>query len=62
MEELKKIHDPAKGVLKIAVFMSGTGSNADAILRSQEDLKRRIGKYLYKVEVIFTDCADSKAC
>lgn len=54
---LTKIHNPRDGPMKIACLMSGSGSNVIEILKAE----RANLNSEYRVEVIFSDQADSKA-
>jgi folate-dependent phosphoribosylglycinamide formyltransferase PurN len=58
---LKKLHDPALGVLRVAGFMSGSGTNLTKILEHQERLRGDRGASPYEVVVIFSDSAESSA-
>lgn len=62
MTELKLIHDPDKGPLKIIGLMSGSGSNLRKILEKEQELKEKKGKFLYKIVAVFSDTYHSKAC
>ncbi|MFH1212413.1 MAG: formyltransferase family protein [Candidatus Woesearchaeota archaeon] len=53
---LTKLHDPAKsGQLRIAGFMSRTGSNLTKIIEHEHRLKMERGMSPFHVPVIFTD-------
>ncbi len=58
---LKKFHDPAGGVLRLAGFMSGSGTNLMRILEHQERLRSERGSSPYEVVVIFSDSTGSSA-
>jgi phosphoribosylglycinamide formyltransferase-1 len=58
---LKRFHDPTRGVLRVAGFMSGSGTNLMRILEHQERLKKEKGSSPYEVVVIFSDSAESNA-
>ena len=61
MKSLTKIHDSANGILRVAGFMSGSGSNLKKILEHQTRLEKTHGESPYRVVVIFSDCEDSCA-
>ncbi|MBI2549750.1 phosphoribosylamine--glycine ligase [Candidatus Woesearchaeota archaeon] len=58
---LKLLYTPKSEPMKVAAFMSGSGSNLRRILELQQQLKQQ-GKELFKVVMIFTDTADEKIC
>jgi folate-dependent phosphoribosylglycinamide formyltransferase PurN len=58
---LTPFHDPSRGALRIAGFMSGSGTNLRRILEHQEALRLARGRAPYEVAVIFSDTADSNA-
>lgn len=55
------LHDPSEGPLRVAGLMSGSGTNIRKILEHQIRLEAEEGSSPYRVVVIFTDNADSKA-
>jgi phosphoribosylglycinamide formyltransferase-1 len=59
---LKKIHDPAASIMRIAGFISGSGTNLRRILEHQVKLALEKGRSPYEVAVIFSDNAESNAC
>lgn len=59
---IKPLHNPSEGTLRVAALMSGSGSNLRKILEKEQELKRNKGGFVYKVVVIFSDTFDSKAC
>ncbi len=59
--ELTPFHDPSEGPLRVAGLMSGSGTNIRKILEHQIRLESAEGTPPYRVVVIFTDNADSKA-
>ncbi|MBI5525926.1 MAG: formyl transferase [Deltaproteobacteria bacterium] len=61
MPVLTKIHDPAAGPMRVAAFMSGSGTNLEKILEHQERLSRERGRSPFEVVVIFTDNSGSRA-
>jgi folate-dependent phosphoribosylglycinamide formyltransferase PurN len=58
---MKPIFDPSKGIMKVACFMSGSGTNVRRIIEHQLHLKEERGKSPFKVVVIFTDSSKSNA-
>ena len=59
--QLKQLYGPKKNAMKIAAFMSGTGSNLRRILELQKKLESS-GNKLFEVAMIFTDTADESKC
>ncbi len=59
--ELTPLHDPSEGPLRVAALMSGSGTNIRKILEHQIRLEAEERTAPYRVVVIFTDNADSKA-
>ncbi len=58
-KELNPLYLPSNGQMKVAAFLSGTGSNLRRIL----DLERRLkDKSPFKVVLIFSDTADENIC
>jgi len=55
------LHNPMAGPMRIAAFMSGSGSNLEKILEHEKDLENELGQSPYKVVVIFSDNPRSKA-
>lgn len=60
-KQLKQFYIAKSEPVRIAAFMSGTGSNLRKILQLQQQLQQQ-GKNLFKVVMIFTDTADEKVC
>ncbi|MFH1435377.1 MAG: formyltransferase family protein [Pseudomonadota bacterium] len=58
---LKRFHDPGSGAMRVAGFMSGSGTNLRRILEHQGSSKKREGASPYEVVVIFSDSAASSA-
>jgi folate-dependent phosphoribosylglycinamide formyltransferase PurN len=58
---IKPIHDPARGPMKVAALMSGSGTNVRRILEHESNIREKEGGPLFEVAVIFSDCWDSKA-
>jgi len=58
---LTPLHNPKRGILRIAGLMSGSGTNLAKILETEWEIKDTEGFSPFEVVVIFTDCADSKA-
>jgi len=61
MTELRKLHDPASGPLRVAGFMSGSGTNLRRILERQRQLASGRGRSSFEVAAIFSDNAASAA-
>jgi phosphoribosylglycinamide formyltransferase-1 len=61
MPTLKKIHDPAAGPMRVASFMSGSGTNLLKILEHERRLAHERGAAPFTVAVIFSDSWKSKA-
>jgi len=53
--ELRPLHDPKKGTMKVAALMSGGGSNLIKILEHEKNLRSQRGESPYKVVAIFSD-------
>jgi len=51
----KKLYDPSKrkGPMRVACFLSGSGSNVIKILENQEDVKKAFGSAPYEVVLLF---------
>jgi len=58
---LKPLHDPANGPLRVAGFMSGSGTNLRRILEFERERRRRGERPSFEVVVIFSDNAQSQA-
>jgi len=58
---LKKLYNPIHGVMRIAGFMSGTGSNLIKIIDHSEKLKAERGNSPYEVVAVFSDVCDCNA-
>jgi folate-dependent phosphoribosylglycinamide formyltransferase PurN len=59
---VKPLYEPRPGgPMRVACFVSGSGTNLVRILEHQRKLERREGGTPYRVCVIFTDNEDSKA-
>ncbi len=58
---LKLLHDPKEGPLRVAGFMSGSGTNLRRLLERQRKLEGEEGSSPFEVAVIFSNDARSKA-
>jgi len=58
---LTQLYDPTKGVMNIAGFMSGSGTNLKKIIETEQFLQFKKVRSSYHVAVIFTDNAESNA-
>ena len=58
---IKPLYNPRNEAMKVAAFMSGSGSNLRRILERQQQLRQQ-GKEIFRVVMIFTDAADEKIC
>lgn len=60
--EIKPFYDPeqSEGPMKVAAFMSGSGSNIRMLLKRENELIRERGKSPFHVVFIFSDRADGK--
>ncbi|MGE0792599.1 MAG: formyltransferase family protein [Candidatus Woesearchaeota archaeon] len=56
-----KLYNPSNGVMNVAGFMSGSGSNLIKIIEREKELKKEKGKSPYQMKVIFSDTYDSNA-
>ena len=59
--EYEPLFDPKKQPMRVACFMSGSGTNVRKIIEYQVKLKKERGKSPYEVVVIFTDNPESNA-
>ncbi|MFA6032574.1 MAG: formyltransferase family protein [Myxococcota bacterium] len=59
---LRKLHDPSAGRMRVAAFMSGSGTNLEKIIGHQKRLEAARGSAPFAVAVIFTDNYKSRAC
>ena len=59
--ELRKLHQPESGIMKVVGMMSGGGSVLMKIIDHERKLKITDGRSPYKVVAIFSDNDDSKA-
>lgn len=60
--KLSKLHDfNNEGIMQVAGFMSGSGSNLTKIIEHEQKLKEERGESPYHVAVIFSDRYNSKA-
>ncbi len=53
---LTPVHDPAKGVMLAAAFMSGSGSNVEELIKYERNPENIFMDPGYKIAVIVTDC------
>ncbi len=58
---LTPLYNPARGIMRVAGFMSGTGSNLRKIIEHGKKIEAEKGRAPYEVVVILTDNPDSKA-
>ena len=60
----KKLFDPrtSSGPMRLACFMSGSGTNVKKILENQNDLKKAFGSCPYEVVFLFSDKKDLRKC
>lgn len=60
--ELKPFYDSekSKGPMRVAAFMSGSGSNIKMLLKRQKELVEEEGKSPFEVVFIFSDRSDGK--
>ena len=58
---LRKLHDPAKGRLRVVALMSGSGTNLQKVLEHQQALAASRDEAPYEVVAIFSDRSDSNA-
>ena len=56
-----KLFDPSKQPMRVACFMSGSGTNVRRIIEHQKKLELEKGKSPYEVVLIFTDNPESNA-
>ena len=59
---LRKLHDPSGGQMRVAAFISGSGTNLEKIIGHQRRLEGDKGRAPFAVAVIFTDNYKSRAC
>lgn len=57
----RKLFDPRKQPMRVACFMSGSGTNVRRIIEHQKKLEEENGKSPYEVVLIFTDNPESNA-
>lgn len=60
MDRLTRLYDPCEGIMGVAGFMSGSGTNLVKIIEHERKLKAQ-GRKLFEVVVIFSDVYDSNA-
>jgi folate-dependent phosphoribosylglycinamide formyltransferase PurN len=58
---LRKLYNPEKGAMRIAGFISGSGSNLIKIIEHGRRVEEERGKAVYRVVVIFSDNPNSNA-
>jgi phosphoribosylglycinamide formyltransferase 1 len=58
---LTKLHDPNDGPMRVAGFMSGSGSNLMRLLEEERRIRRSGENPPYTIPVIFSDNPDSKS-
>ncbi|NHI91130.1 MAG: formyl transferase [Candidatus Lokiarchaeota archaeon] len=60
----KKLFDPSKNKtpMRVAGFMSGSGTNIKKILENQKNLKKAFGNCPYEVAFLFSDRKDLNRC
>jgi folate-dependent phosphoribosylglycinamide formyltransferase PurN len=59
--ELTPLYDPRKGIMNVAGFMSGSGSNLIRIIEHERSLTTPQLRSPFEVDVIFSDNANSNA-
>jgi len=59
--KITPFHNPNEGILRVAGFMSGSGTNLKKIIEHRQTLKNSIGESPYDVVVVFSDRWDSNA-
>ena len=57
---MKRLYTPGKGPMRIAAFMSGTGSNLRKILEMEKKMQN-LGKSVSEIVMIFSDTPNSNA-
>ena len=57
----KSLFDQKKQLMRVACFMSGSGTNVRRIIEQQFQLKKERGKSPYEIVLIFTDNPESNA-
>ena len=57
---MRKLYEPGKNPMRVAAFMSGTGSNLRKILEMQKKMESE-GNGVFQIVMIFSDRADSNA-
>lgn len=60
--KLRSLYDPGtkKSPMKVAAFMSGTGSNIKMLIKKERELEKTSGQSPFKVVFIFSDRSDGK--
>ena len=61
----KLLYDPQQNqerTMRVAGFMSGSGTNIRKILEKEQELKQREGKSPYELVFLFSDVADPEKC